>query len=85
MTRDEERAALIAKYPAEIEAFKEFCMQSNKPELWTEEEREELGDEPYEEIDFYGLSLGFFIAKGVKQSDAFYLATTVRYHFQYWC
>lgn len=85
MTRDEENAAIVAKYPAEIEAFKQFCIQSQKPELWTEEEREELGDEPYEETDFYGLSLGFFIALGVPQVHAFDLARITRYHFQYWC
>lgn len=61
--------------------FQKFCRDSKK---LTAEQRAYLGDDPWDEIDFHDLSLGFFVAKGVDLIDAYDLARICRYTFQYW-
>ena len=41
--------------------------------------------DPDEERDWYALSLGYFLAKGLNIEDATDLALIVRYDLEYWC
>lgn len=78
----EEERPIIKENIDHLVAFKEFCDASiNPPEHW----QHQIGDQPFEEYDFYALSLGFFIARGIEWPTAFSLATMSRYNFQYWC
>ena len=83
MTEDDKE--ILNKWVIEVEAFKQFCIRSNKPEMLTDEEIDYVGKEPYEEINFYDLSIGFFMAKDVPLIDSFKLASITRYDLQYWC
>lgn len=78
---DLENQRLMEEYGEEIEKFKAFCTSPLEGE--------------FDEIEFYDLSLGFFIALGVTKDtinnppepfgDAFGLALLCRYTFHYWC
>jgi hypothetical protein len=76
--------AALETYKVAVNAFKLFCAASDKPETWEDTVIDYIGDDPFEEINFYDVSLGFFIALGVPWDDAFRLARIVRYDFQYW-
>ncbi len=55
-----------------IQAFKKtVCDRSDKVD-------------PYEELDWFALSYGFFIAKGIEIERAHELSSWVRYNEQYW-
>ncbi len=41
--------------------------------------------DPQEELDWYALSIGFFLAKGATLEEAEKLAVEARYTHQYWC
>lgn len=41
--------------------------------------------DPEEERDWYDLSFGYFLSKGLSVEDATTLACVVRYDCQYWC
>jgi hypothetical protein len=73
---------LIEKYRDDIELFKKFCINSSNISA---ADRFEVGNEPYDEVDFYDLSLGFFAARGINIPDTFSLAIICRYDFGYWC
>lgn len=64
-----------------VKDWAEFCIRS---ESLTAEEIENLGECPWEGINFYDLSIGFFVAAGVNLIDAFNLARITRYNYQYW-
>lgn len=84
---DQDDIALMVKWAEPFKKFREFCRQHG-------------GNETFEETDFNGLSLGFFIALGVtgmsstkyesdgEDADQFYdasvLGTLARYVFHYW-
>lgn len=51
--------------------FKEFCLEC-------------IDDERLKEIDWYDMSLGFFIALGLPIEQAEELACHVRYDENYW-
>lgn len=78
MLKDDKQ--VIEKYKKEIELFKDFCSKFGNSGR-------------FEEINFYDLSLGFFMALGLTdnldnpglESPAFALARICRYDFQYWC
>lgn len=78
---DEEKA-VVDKWFDEITEFKTFCQSCTTV---APEDIDELGEDPFEETDFHGLSLGFFIAKGIPWIDAFDLARITRYKYGYWC
>lgn len=71
--------ALLEKYPDQVAAFRKFCIEHGS-------------DDAFEETDFTGLALGFFIALGVLGDsgtgetfyDASVLGTICRYNLQYW-
>lgn len=78
---DTEDVRLLALHGDAVQKFKEWC-QSIDPD-----------DPAFEEIDFDGVALGFFIANGVTGDssgegethyDAFMLCTLVRYNYHYW-
>lgn len=41
--------------------------------------------DPGEEHDWFALSLGWALAKGVSIEEAYDFALRVRYHYHYWC
>jgi hypothetical protein len=79
LTNDEEYRRLLAQYAEQVAAFRKFCIEHG-------------GDAAFEETDFTGFSMGFFIALGVVgdsgTGEAFYdasmLASYCRYRLQYW-
>ena len=40
--------------------------------------------DPYEDLDWYAMSIGFFLALGIPIDDAARLASWARYDQQYW-
>ena len=55
-----------------IQEFRKFCESSRaKHELLNE-------------LNWYDMSIGWFLAKGISVSRAFKLARTVRYDSEYW-
>ena len=74
----EDDIGLLIKYKSQITAFKKFCCK--------------CGTDGFEEINFFDLGLGFFIALGVNgdsdTGEAFYdahrLSSICRYTIQYW-
>jgi hypothetical protein len=63
---------MITKEQA-TEKFKAFCHSSaaKDPEL--------------DELDWYDMSVGFFLALGLSVEDAYDVATKCRYTHKYWC
>lgn len=78
-----EDKACLERNAAAVEAFKQFC-QTKVSGNFTPEEVDYFGEEPFEEVNFYDLSLGFFIASGCSLVDCFDLARITRYNLQYW-
>jgi hypothetical protein len=56
-----------------VEAFKAFCRSTADAK------------EDFDELDWYDMSVGYFIGKGLPARDAFALASICRYKYQYWC
>jgi hypothetical protein len=70
---------LLKKYAEQVAKFRKFCI--------------ECGDSvTFAEVNFYDLSIGFFVALGIDGDsgtgeqfyDAGRLAVICRYHLQYW-
>ncbi len=53
------------------EAFKRFCLQYGE-------------DERFEDLNWYDMSVGFFMALGLTPDEARELANECRYTNQYW-
>lgn len=69
---------LLTKYKEVVEGFKTFCSSPVVTGIgMTADELEYLGEQPFDNIYFHDLSLGFFIAKNVLTIDAFKLAMIV--------
>lgn len=67
-----EKEASISKWPDLIHSFKtEICDRAKEID-------------PSEELDWYALSYGYFLAKGVPLDDVSWLAIHVRYDLHYW-
>jgi len=82
---DEKDEQLLKKYKEQVDKFKEFCLKLSP----------KANDAAFDDVNFYDLSLGFFIALGVVENttcpgeyspyaDAHCLAAVCRYHFKYW-
>jgi hypothetical protein len=41
-------------------------------------------DREHDELDWFSLSVGFFLANGASIGEALGLAITARYNYQYW-
>jgi hypothetical protein len=74
--------SVIVRHAGVLVDYKNFCAQLDKPELMAAEDREYLGDDPFEETDFKDLSVGYFIGKGVSWTDSFKLARICRYSLE---
>lgn len=82
---DAEEREVVARHEEAVAKFRDFCdTKAGGGNRLTVEERDYLGNDPFEESDFHDLSLGFFIALGVPLNDSFDLARITRYDFQYW-
>lgn len=58
---------------AALEKFKAFCLNNEV-------------DDTFDDLDWYALSIGFFIALDIKDLDRVSdLALHARYHCKYWC
>lgn len=80
----QEKLRILSENKEVVEAFKEFCTGKGGGKNMTPEETDYCEEEPFLEVDFYDLSLGFFIAKGCDLVVAFNLARICRYDLQYW-
>ncbi len=68
----------VYDYAKEVKKFKKFCKNFEALSLETKKELDE------DEIDWYALSLGFFIALKVPVDQAIELALYSRYQMEYW-
>lgn len=67
----ERHAPKTPQQVAAVEKFKAFCLSSTL-------------DDKSDELDWYALSIGFFLALGLTEDEAFELALHVRYDKGYW-
>ena len=67
-----DRIATLKANENHVKAFKKFCEDNSKNEY-------------LDEIHWYDLSIGFFMARGLSVSDSVILALFCRYTAQYWC
>lgn len=56
-----------------ISAFKNFCLSSQSE------------DEELEEVEWYDMSIGYFLALGLDVETSIEAAIECRYTHQYWC
>jgi len=69
---DQERKDLLKKYQKEVDDFKkDVCDDSNVID-------------PNDELDWFTLSYGYFLAKGMNAVNAYTLSIIVRYDLRYW-
>lgn len=72
MALSHENSTIATKYADIIASFKaEVCDNFDKVDLGSE-------------LDFYAISLGYFIAKGISIDESHALSIYVRYTLQYW-
>ena len=77
MTDDE----IVTKWAVELKSFKVFCKNCHN---LTDEEVDQLGEEPYTDLRFEEVALGFFLAKGVPPIYAFKLADLSGNYYHFW-
>ena len=82
---DKEDTLLITKYATQVAAFRRDCCDAK--------DDAEADDYWARDLNFFDLSIGYFIAKGItgdsseencKYYDAHRLASIIRYELQYW-
>lgn len=74
--------ATVPTNPAHIAAINDFKALVDADRLETDDDEK---IDPGEEQDWYSLTLGFFLAKGLTAREAHELSIYVRYTLQYWC
>jgi hypothetical protein len=80
-------SAVLGRNANAVKAFKDFCEEYDRgidTVVLDPEDRKYMGSDPFEEIHWGDMSVGFFIAQGCTWADAFTLATICRYQYQYW-
>lgn len=68
--------------PAQIAAFNDFKALILADIVETDDDKK---IDPSEEQDWYSLSLGYFLGKGLSLDEAHSLSLYVRYDEKYWC
>lgn len=62
---DQKESALVLKHTTALLAYRDFCDKARR-------------EDTYDDVQFHDLSLGYFLGKGVKDDEAFHLATLCR-------